>query len=584
MASLPRRQDSQRRVPQREDSSAASSQHEQAARRSSHGSSSTTSAVLLNPDRPSSPSHSAAGPSSQKTTQSPSAAQASTSTTPPAAEDNEPRRCWICYNDETEDDENSSEWRSPCPCVLVAHEQCLLDWIADMEAPSGARQAGVRKNKIQCPQCKSEIKLKRPRSLVVDAVRFIERTTGLLLLPGVLGIASLATVGTLKMIGSLQILQIFGVEDGIRIMFSNDRTTSGSVLTVGLTLFRNHWRREVGVPLLPALLIASRTRLADSFLPFIPLIFFVGSGRPQEDMLQLTWPPSAAFTVATLPYIRSLYNAYYDRVWLPREQQWLKEIQPRAGADNNPHADIELQLGDVQVIPEDEDAEIEEDVLEVEIDMDIFADWMNNDAAGNNDAPEGPPAPIAGGLAAAVEEAIQQQEPHGQHNGNETDDDMPPLEALPRPEPLVDPADNAPAAAPAVPQAAARRGNRIRERRDVAAFSAVSLADTILGALVFPSIAAAVGELLKWGLPKSWTTPPTFGPLKRSPTGFLQTKWGRSILGGCLFVGVKDAVMLYVRWKMASSHRNRRVLDYEGKRAGSRGNRNGGRERTSSRA
>jgi hypothetical protein len=81
----------------------------------------------------------------------------------------------------------------------------------------------------------------------------------------------------------------------------------------------------------------------------------------------------------------------------------------------------------------------------------------------------------------------------------------------------------------------------------------------MLGALLFPSIAAAVGEALKHALPKSWVTLPVSG----KPTGFLQAKWGRSILGGCLFVAFKDALMLYVRWKMAQNHRKRSVLDYD---------------------
>lgn len=56
-----------------------------------------------------------------------------TTTASQQQEDEEPRRCWICFNDETEDDDTTSEWRSPCTCSLVAHEKCLLDWIADME-------------------------------------------------------------------------------------------------------------------------------------------------------------------------------------------------------------------------------------------------------------------------------------------------------------------------------------------------------------------------------------------------------------------------------------------------------------------
>ena len=65
-----------------------------------------------------------------------------------------------------------------------------------------------------------------------------------------------------------------------------------------------------------------------------------------------------------------------------------------------------------------------------------------------------------------------------------------------------------------------------------------------------------------------WTTPPAPNKLggRIVARGLLQEKWGRSLVGGCLFVVVKDAVGLYVRWKMAQMHRGRRVLDYGGKK------------------
>ncbi|PSN66622.1 hypothetical protein BS50DRAFT_370244 [Corynespora cassiicola Philippines] len=302
-------------------------------------------------------------------------------------EDAEPRKCWICFNDETEDDETTSEWRSPCPCVLVAHERCLLDWIADMEAPSSRRRAGNRVGKIQCPQCKSEIRLERPRSFIVDSVRAVERMTGMMLLPGFIFVTATAAYSTLKLAGIYTINQIFGREDGLLILHPLYEVPTAVGSSMGDRLLeglRQHWRLDIGLPLIPAVLVASRTTLADSFLPFLPLIFFVTQ---------------------------------------PRQQ-------------------------------------------------------------------------------------------------------------------------------------------RIRRERNIA-FSTTSLADTILGALIFPSIAAAVGEALKQVLPQSWVTPPASGA---KPTGFLQSRWARSIVGGCLFVGVKDAVLLYVRWKMAQNHRHRRVLDYDRKK------------------
>lgn len=523
MESLPSRPEPQRRASPR-DSSSEPPQQEQA------GPSGTSNAqrVVLSPGASQSP-------------------RASSSTTPKAAQASsdedewEPRKCWICFNDETEDDETTSEWRSPCPCVLVAHEQCLLDWIADMEAPNSRRVAGSVRGKILCPQCKSEIKIQRPRSWVVDAVRKIERTTNMMLLPGVILFAGTAGYTALSLVGRLHIYSIFGPEDAVQILgplYEAPYFPERSVTAKVLHNIAHHWRLHLGLPLIPTILMASRSTIADSVLPFLPFIFFVSSGRPQDDMMNITWPPSAAFTIATLPMIRGIYNAYYERVWRPREQQWLKEIQPRAGSEPEPEpepqAGFEIGFGRQDEVQEDG---VIEDVLEVEVDFDIFADWNGDGGDGDNNAVDNPPAPPA-------------------H----------PLHAPPQDEPPIQAPDQA-APAPNVPQQPAvprRRG--VRRERQIPLFSTTSLADTILGALVFPHIAAAVGEALKYVLPASWVVPPKTRFSSAKPTGFLQTRWGRSILGGCLFVGMKDMVMLYVRWKMAQNHRKRGILDYDGKK------------------
>lgn len=485
-------------------------------------------------------------------------------------EDEEPRKCWICFNDETEDDATSSEWRSPCTCSLVAHEKCLLDWIADMEAPTAGRRAGRKTGKILCPQCKSEIRVERPRSVVVDSVRVVEKLAGTLLLPGFAFVTGTALYSTLTLAGTHTIYAIFGTQDAAQILgplYQAPTPDMPSSLAIRLVEhLRHHWRLDIGLPLIPAILVASRTTLADSFLPFLPLIFFVSSGQPGDEMLQLQWPPSAAFSFAALPYLRGFYNAYYDRIWAPREQQWLKEIQPRAGTEDAAEAGgLQFELGEVHDHEHDHDHDRDhghhhhdhdhevDEVLEVEVDFDIFGDWNNGGGAHNHDIVEpAQPAEPAHPLNAPPLDN-EDQAPH-----------MPEQEAAPAPN------------IPAQP-----RRQRARRERNIA-FSTTSLADTILGALIFPSIAAAMGELLRISLPASWVTPPT-GAISTSwlggwlgagakvggkgrPTGFLQTRWGRSLVGGCLFVGVKDAVMLYVRWKMAQNHRRRKVLDYDGGR------------------
>jgi hypothetical protein len=96
------------------------------------------------------------------------------------------------------------------------------------------------------------------------------------------------------------------------------------------------------------------------------------------------------------------------------------------------------------------------------------------------------------------------------------------------------------------------------------------IASTIMGALFFPAISSLMGDLLKHTLPKKWVMKAVLTMSSRRvktlpATGLLQEKWGRSIVGGCLFVVLKDALILYVKWKRARDHGKRRVLDYVAK-------------------
>ncbi|KAH4230601.1 hypothetical protein HBI06_087690 [Parastagonospora nodorum] len=548
MASLPpQRPAEQRRASPHEETS--SSQQEHLARTNSFSAQSVDSQTLLL----NSPPRETAKPAVEEQEEAPKL------TNTPQEEEDEPRKCWICFNDETEDDETSSEWRSPCTCSLVAHEKCLLDWIADMEAPNNRRRAGTRASKIQCPQCKSEIKIARPRSFVVDAVRLGERLTGTLLLPGFAIVTGTALYSTMTLAGTHTIYQIFGTQDALQILaplYEKPDMRITSPLLRMLMHLAQHWRLDLGLPLIPTVLVASRTTFADSFLPFLPLIFFASSGQPGDELMQLQWPPSAAFSFAALPYLRGFYSAFYDRVCLPKEQQWLKEIQPRAGTEDAADA----QLADDHDHDHDHHDHDHEEVneVEIEVDFDIFGDWNGGGGADHHD------------------------HDHAHVQAPDRPIDAPPLDDDEMPA-LI---EVAAAPAPNVPlQPAQPRRQRVRRERNIA-FSTTSLADTILGALIFPSIAAAMGELLRHTLPSSWVNTPSSAPSlswlggwittggkvgeKGRPTGFLQTRWGRSLVGGCLFVGLKDAVLLYVRWKMAQNHRRRRILDCEdrGKRVG----------------
>jgi hypothetical protein len=80
-----------------------------------------------------------------------------------------------------------------------------------------------------------------------------------------------------------------------------------------------------------------------------------------------------------------------------------------------------------------------------------------------------------------------------------------------------------------------------------------------MGALFFPHISSLMGVLLKHSLPRSWTFSDR---LLGSTKGLLKEQWGRSLIGGCLFVVLKDAVMLYCKWRKARDFGKKIVLDY----------------------
>ena len=80
----------------------------------------------------------------------------------------------------------------------------------------------------------------------------------------------------------------------------------------------------VGLPLIPFVLIASRTRIFDSVLPVLPVIFFC-----HTDPLHFTLPPSPQITLALLPYIRSFYNTVWQHCIACHEARWIKETTPK---------------------------------------------------------------------------------------------------------------------------------------------------------------------------------------------------------------------------------------------------------------
>ncbi|KAK2809630.1 hypothetical protein FQN50_003687 [Emmonsiellopsis sp. PD_5] len=476
-----------------------------------------------------------------------------TSSPPPTDPDPEPRKCWICYTDETEDTPLNTEWRSPCPCALTAHEACLLDWLADLENPSSRkRTSSGRPAKMHCPQCKSEIVISRPRSLVVDLVRAVERLAGKLVLPGmVFTLAGTVWAGCCAH-GVYSTYFVFGAEDAQRIFAGRGESGASSA---------SSWnpRLNFGLPLIPIVLILSRTKYAEGLLPAIPVLFFATQQSGSPELEVDLWPPSAAMTFAALPYAKSVYGVLYEKLFGKLERRWIAEVRPRAGEESA--EDVAQQQGgggNQAVVQGPGGGGIDGGDFLMEFDLELQVGLGGGDDDEDDDAADD---------LAAIHAGIHQQ-------------------PLPGGGPQVDAVGAENNAAAAAAAAAEGNNNQILGRRQEGIIHDTNnLADTFLGALLFPAISASMGGVLKMALPKSWTTPPPSSSSisvleKGKAAGLLQSRWGRSVVGGCLFVLLKDALVLYCRWKLAKTHRKRKVLNYEGGRERGRGR---GRERAGER-
>lgn len=393
----------------------------------------------------------------------------------------EGRKCWICLATETEDTPTSSAWRAPCPCALTAHERCLLDWVTQLEDPHHSRKT------IECPQCKAKITIVRPRSYFAEGILALESAGGRLVIPIILMTVAGGVLAGFWVHGCVTILLIFGIEDGDALLgFAANGTVSSA---------------DLFLPLVPVLLIASRTTMFDNLLRALPIVFLYSHVSAWSS--SKLWPPSPAITFLALPYIRSAYNAFYDYFFAPRKKAWLKELEPRGGDHG------EGPANENNLPPEEQgDEQAHGHVFEIGLEIQLVA---------GDDVPDQPlPVEIP---------------PAEQANG-----------------------ENAPVA----PVQAAPRERQL----DIVA-SSMGLADKIVGALLFPALGAAMGELLKLALPYAWRTPPR--TWERRSAGLLQTRWGRSVVGGCLVVLLKDSLVLYSRYHLAQTQRKRTVLDWPGK-------------------
>lgn len=211
----------------------------------------------------------------------------------------EPRHCWICLQDEGEDTLNTSEWKSPCPCNLRAHEECLLEWITDLEA-TNTRLGHIPTTAILCPQCKSQIRVQRPQDILVILTDLVRRVGRVLLVPA--GIS--AVIGCLysgSMVYGLNAIHlVFGTPAAHQLLGNASGAISATTFWDRnwydrlVRLFRatdpflpvigpGNWHVWLSLPFVAPGLVLSRTSLADPIFSILPVGVCI-SHNPDVDL------------------------------------------------------------------------------------------------------------------------------------------------------------------------------------------------------------------------------------------------------------------------------------------------------------
>lgn len=196
----------------------------------------------------------------------------------------EPKRCWICQLDSTEDEPDTvTIWRKPCPCSLEAHNDCLLQWIAAEEQPKKGELSTSKK--IKCPQCGHLLRIKRPHDPIVSATEAITRASRRLILPTILGSVVGTTFSGLWLYGWTSMNCVFGVEEmqGILGYTLNEAAIRREPWVLSLSAFNpfilNRFATATapanpvllwfGLPAIAPALILMRTKLADQLFSMV---------------------------------------------------------------------------------------------------------------------------------------------------------------------------------------------------------------------------------------------------------------------------------------------------------------------------
>ncbi|KAL1855700.1 hypothetical protein VTK73DRAFT_8520 [Phialemonium thermophilum] len=301
-----------------------------------------------------------------------------------------------------------------------------------------------------------------------------------------------------------------------------------------------------------------------------------------------TWPPSPAWAMTLYPFVQFTYSNLYWEFFGSLEKRLNRALRGRPAEDEPPQQPARQrdavqqgeQQGEQQQQQQQQQQGEEEEGLgavlwglgnavvglfrdehEVVVQAEVVhVDDEHQDEFNEEDEDAQIEAELERlerevvGDQAAAEEQGQEDRHEGQNEGAEAGAADGVVVAQPQQEGQAQ--DPIPAPPPPPPEENNNNNNRIANT------TLTDIVNNVVTSLLYPCICFGMGELLRLTLPRRLVTRPSFG----RPTGLLQERWGRSLAGGCLYVVLKDAFLLYAKYRRVYVKQHRKIRNVERRR------------------
>ncbi|KDQ16911.1 hypothetical protein BOTBODRAFT_30290 [Botryobasidium botryosum FD-172 SS1] len=209
---------------------------------------------------------------------------------PPTLEDLRVKTCWICREEETIYDHPKSprRWVHPCACTLVAHEQCLLEWVSMKTT-----------KEPKCPQCATPYTLIRPKARVLAFLNSLNAATVSFARGSSALVVGFGIFICSALYGAYALRLFFGWELAEQIV-GGDAIGGWSSFT---------WIKLSAIPwAIAGMRLMDRMGYAPLVFLALPIFSRLEESTETTRRLLTAFPPSPILTVVMIPFIRSIYK------------------------------------------------------------------------------------------------------------------------------------------------------------------------------------------------------------------------------------------------------------------------------------